>query len=98
MNLAAKSASKCHSQASEIELRNPPQNHTKGDLHPKLHFHNQIITEINDLEALLRIKNSEVEIRNPRVKEPRFDLRTLVTCGFCSMWISFGRVLLLAQK
>ena len=70
MNLAAKSASKCHSQVSEIELRNPPPNHHKADLHPKLHFHNKIITEIDDLEALLRIKNSEVEIRNPLVKEP----------------------------
>ena len=48
----------------------PPQNHPKGDLPPKLHFHNNIITKINDLEALLGIKNSEVEIRNPLVKEP----------------------------
>ena len=70
MNLASKSASKCHSQALEIELRNPPKNHPKGDLPPKLHFHNRITPEINDLEALLGIKNSEVEIRNPTVNEP----------------------------
>ena len=48
----------------------PPQNHPKGDLHPKLHFHNQIITEINDLEALFKTLKSNVEIRNRLVKEP----------------------------
>ena len=70
MNLASKSTSKCHSQVSEIDLRTPPQNHPKGDLPPKLHFHNKIVIEINDFEGLLRIQNSEVEIRNPLVKEP----------------------------